>query len=113
MKPVRYAVSLVLYNPKNKREFLLVKRPESDIEFPDVWGLPAATLREGELPEHGVKRGGKEKLGCEIAATEFIGAMMQERKDYILNMMDFKAMLVAGEPDVTKARWALAVHRFS
>ena len=103
MKPIKYAISFVLYNPKNEKEFLIVKRPEGDVEFPDVWGLPATTLQEGELPEHGVKRGGKEKLGCEIAATEFIGAMVQERKDYILHMMDFKVRILSGEPNVSKA----------
>jgi len=103
MKPIRYAVSLVLYNPKNKTEFLVVKRPKGDVEFPDVWGLPATTLEAGELPEHGVNRCGNEKLSCKIAATEFIGAMVQERKDYILCMMDFKARIVNGEPDVSKA----------
>ncbi len=100
MKPVRYAVSFILKN--DKEEILVVKRPDDD-ELGGVWGLPATTLNEGELPEHGIRRGGKEKLGCEIEPTKFIGATTMERSDYTIHMMDFEADITKGAPDVSKA----------
>ncbi len=100
MKPVKYAVSFILRN--NKEEILVVKRPEDD-ELGGVWGLPATTLDDGELPEHGVKRGGMEKLSCGIEPVKFIGATSMDRKDYTIHMMDFEARIVKGAPDVSKA----------
>ena len=40
---------------------LVVLRPdEPGEELPGVWGLPAVTLRDGESPEDGVRRLGRE-----------------------------------------------------
>lgn len=102
-KPLKYAVSFTLYNPKNEKEFLIVKRPPEAEDHPNMWGFPATMAMIGELPEACLKRAGKEKLGVIIEPTEFVGAIAQERKYFVLYLMHFKAILKEGEPDVRKA----------
>ena len=48
---------------------LLVRRPDDDDDLPGVWGLPAASLAEGESEEDAVRRAGREKLGVEVRAA--------------------------------------------
>jgi ADP-ribose pyrophosphatase YjhB (NUDIX family) len=68
-----------------------------------MWGFPAGILEEGELPEKGLKRVAKEKLGkIEIKPIEFVGAISQERKDFILYLMHYKAILKKGQPNLKK-----------
>jgi ADP-ribose pyrophosphatase YjhB (NUDIX family) len=102
MKPTTYAVAVIVSNPENSKEFLLVKRPLSG-PVPGIWGLPAATLKPGELPEDGVRRVGTEKLGCKIVPFEFVGSAVQERSDAFLQILDYKVKVAAGQPDVRKA----------
>ena len=45
MKPLKRSVSLVIEGPAG---VLLVRRPDDDDSLPGLWGLPAASLREGE-----------------------------------------------------------------
>lgn len=77
---------------------LAVRRPdEPGEELPGVWGLPATTLRDGESPEEGVRRLGKEKLGVELTPLRAIGEGEQSREDYTLRMTVYEASKV-GEP---------------
>jgi len=85
---------------------LLVRRPESDDSLPGVWGLPAASLAEGESEEDAVRRAGREKLGVDVAPVRPVGRAG--------TMTDWEARIVAGTPSVpqqgpntqyTELRW--------
>jgi hypothetical protein len=60
-----------------------------------VWGLPAASLADGESEEEAVARAGREKLGVEVRAIEPVGSDGP--------MRDFRAEIVTGEPAVPQA----------
>jgi ADP-ribose pyrophosphatase YjhB (NUDIX family) len=83
---------------------LAVKRPTDDDHLPNIWGLPAVTLRHGELPEAGLRRVGTEKLGVCLDPVELLGIGSLDRGDYELILMDIAARVVDGEPDVHSAR---------
>ncbi len=85
---------------------LLVRRPEDDESLPGVWGLPAASLAEGETEEDAVRRAGREKLGVDV---DPLRAVAQEAA-----MTDWEVRIVAGTPTVpqdgrgtqyTELRW--------
>ena len=77
---------------------LAVRRPdEPGEELPGVWGLPAATLHEGESVEDGVRRLGREKLGGELTPLRALAAGDERREGYALRMTVYEASL-AGEP---------------
>jgi 8-oxo-dGTP diphosphatase len=101
-KTIRCSVAAVV-----RREaggpLLAVRRPLDDDSLPGVWGLPAVTLKEGELPEEGLRRLGAEKLKVELEPSRFIGIKAAERDTYQLILMDIEAIVVSGEPDVLSA----------
>lgn len=103
MKQVKFSIAVVILNPKNSSEFLAVKRPSDDDSIPNVWGLPAITIKNGELPEEAVKKLGIEKLGTDIEAISFIGADSAEKDSYKLILMDVLAELKGKQPSVDKA----------
>ncbi len=77
---------------------LAVRRPdEPGEELPGVWGLPAVTLREGESPEDGVRRLGREKLGVELTPKYSLAEGEQQRDGYVLHMTVYAAS-IAGQP---------------
>jgi 8-oxo-dGTP pyrophosphatase MutT (NUDIX family) len=85
---------------------LLVRRPDDDESLPGVWGLPAASLFEGESEEEAVRRAGREKLGVEVDSLQVVG-----REG---TMTDWEVRIVAGRPSVpqyargtqyTELRW--------
>jgi 8-oxo-dGTP diphosphatase len=103
LKSPKRSVSLVIEGPDG---LLLVRRPEGDESLPGVWGLPAASLAEGESAEDAVRRAGREKLGVEVAP---LGPLGSEG-----SMTDWEARIVAGTPSVpqkgpntqyTELRW--------
>src|SRR5687768_8135742 len=100
--PVRCSVAAVVRRA-GEPGFLAVRRPLDDDRLPGVWGLPAVTLSQGELPEEGVRRIGREKLGVELSPTRFIGIRSANRGPYELILMDIEATLVSGEPHVAGA----------
>jgi 8-oxo-dGTP diphosphatase len=71
---------------------LLVRRPDDDGQLPGIWGLPAATLADGESEEDAVRRAGRDKLGVEVRPLRAIGD-----EGF---MTDWEAELVSGEPAV-------------
>jgi 8-oxo-dGTP diphosphatase len=73
---------------------LLVRRPEGDESLPGVWGLPAASLAEGESEEDAVRRAGREKLGVEVAPVRPVGSEGP--------MTDWEAGIAAGTPSVSQ-----------
>ena len=88
MSPKR-SVSLVVERPEG---VLLVRRPDDDESLPGLWGLPAATLAEGESEEDAVRRAGLEKLGVEVRPLQRLGEE--------LTMTGWRVEIVAGEPSV-------------
>ena len=69
-----------------------MRRPDDDESLPGVWGLPAASLADGESLEDAARRAGRDKLGVEVA---LLGPVGEE-----LAMTDFRAEIVSGEPAV-------------
>lgn len=104
-KQIKYTVAVVLKNTHNPDEFLLVRRPDDDPDLAGGWGLPAVTLRPGELPEEGAKRVCQEKLHCDARPMRFLGIMFQKRNSYDIFLMDVD-MLLSGDrqPDVHAAQ---------
>ncbi len=82
-------MSLVIDGPEG---LLLVRRPDDDEDLPGAWGLPAATLADGESEEDAVRRAGRDKLGVEVRPLEAIG-----ENGF---MTDWGAELVSGRPTV-------------
>lgn len=94
------AVSFVVREPGCPERFLVVRRPADDPELPDVWGLPAGSLRAGEEWGDAVVRAGAEKLGVRLRVGRELNRGTQERRDYTLEMRLFEAEIEAGEPSV-------------
>ncbi len=90
---VRHAVAAALR--RDDGLILAVLRPdEPGEELPGVWGLPAVTLRDGESPEGGVRRLGREKLGVELTPLRSTAEGEQRREGYTLRMMLYEASIV-------------------
>jgi ADP-ribose pyrophosphatase YjhB (NUDIX family) len=103
-KLVKYTVAIVLKKSVSSDEFLVVQRPEDDPDLRGHWGLPAITLRSGELPTDGAVRVCREKLGCDGTPARFLGIMFQKRNTYDIFLMDIEVILKEGTmPDVQKA----------
>ena len=100
MKPLKRSVSLVVEGPAG---VLLVRRPDDDDSLPGLWGLPAASLREGESEQEALARAGREKLGVDVEPLRVIGEEEAERAGYRIAMRDWAARIVAGEPEVPQA----------
>jgi 8-oxo-dGTP diphosphatase len=71
---------------------LLVRRPDDDDDLPGAWGLPAASLAEGESEEDAVRRAAREKLGVDVRPLRRVGGEGA--------MTDWQAEIVSGEPAV-------------
>jgi len=97
LKPLKRSVSLVIEGPDG---VLLVRRPDDDDSLAGLWGLPAASLREGESERAALLRVGRDKLGVAIDPLRPIGEDEAERRDYRIAMRDWAASIVAGEPEV-------------
>lgn len=97
------AVAAVVRRSSSRSEFLAVKRPPDDDSLPNVWGLPAVSLQNGELPEHAVRRIGREKLNTEIEPVRFVGIKSTLRTNYELILMDIEALVSGAEPSVHTA----------
>jgi len=103
-KQIKYVVAVALKKTQDSDEFLVVKRPDDDPDLGGHWGLPAASMREGELPEQAAQRVCREKLGCEATAVRFMGLMYQKRNSYDIFLMDVEMILNDGQTaDVHKA----------
>jgi ADP-ribose pyrophosphatase YjhB (NUDIX family) len=100
LKPLKRSVSLVIEGPAG---VLLVRRPDDDDSLPGLWGLPAASLREGESEHDALVRAGHEKLGVEVEPLRPIGDEEAERRSYRIAMRDWAARIVAGVPAVPQA----------
>jgi ADP-ribose pyrophosphatase YjhB (NUDIX family) len=97
LKPLKRSVSLVIESPAG---VLLVRRPDDDDSLPGLWGLPAASLREGESEREALLRVGRDKLGVQVEPLEPIGEDEAERDDHRIEMRDWSARIAAGAPAV-------------
>ena len=102
-KQIKYVVAAILKNKENPEEFLVVKRPDDDLDLGGHWGFPAVTMKPGELPEEAAVRICKEKLNCEARPTRFLGIMFQKRNSYDIFLMDVDLELTGDQPDVHAA----------
>jgi ADP-ribose pyrophosphatase YjhB (NUDIX family) len=100
LTPLKRSVSLVIEGPAG---VLLVRRPDDDDSLPGLWGLPAASLREGESEQEALARAGREKLGVDVEPLRVIGEEEAEHAGYRIAMRDWAARIVAGEPEVPQA----------
>ena len=107
LEPIRttkLSVAIVLRDITQPDKFLIVQRPGDDPDMAGHWGLPAVTLRPGELLEDGARRVCQQKLGCSAAPIRLVGSMFQERNSYDLLLFDIEMMLDRSTaPDVLAA----------
>jgi 8-oxo-dGTP diphosphatase len=100
---VKRSVSLAITDPRQPGALLLVQRPDDDEDLPGVWGLPAASLGEGESWEAAAGRAGREKLGVELRLGGVLQHGTLQRAGYMLDMRLYAADIAAGEPHVPQA----------
>jgi ADP-ribose pyrophosphatase YjhB (NUDIX family) len=99
VKSRKRSISLVIAGPEGDR-LLLVRRPPDDESLPGVWGLPAASLADGESEEDAVRRAGRTKLGVDVRPLRVLGEAGVERAGYNHHMCTFEVEVLAGEPAV-------------
>lgn len=100
--PTKRSVAAVVFFDKDEADprVLAVLRPADDDALPGVWGLPAASLREGESWESAFRRLGDGKLGVELESVAVLARGSLERPGYLLDMRLYAARIVAGTPSV-------------
>lgn len=100
-KPLKRSVAVAIFPPEEREppRVLAVLRPPDD-ELPDVWGLPAASLREEESWEDAVRRAGREKLALDLRVGPELERGEADRPAYRLRMRLYAGEIEAGEPDV-------------
>ena len=96
---MKNAVSFAVHEAGGRR-VLAVRRPPDDPELPDVWGLPAASLRPGEGWEDALRRAGRDKLGVTLEPRGVLAEGDQERPQGRLHMRVYEAAIVDGSPSV-------------
>ncbi len=93
------AVSVAIFHGDDRRQVLLVRRPDDPTEeHPGLWGLPAVTLRPGETPEDGVRRVGRQKLGLELRPGPVLAYGQQLRPNGVLAMLLMEAEALSWPP---------------
>lgn len=102
--PVKDSVALVIREGAPGRRVLAVLRPPDDEDLPDVWGLPAASLRAGESWEAAVRRAAREKLRVEVEPGHVLGEGRAERPRFTLRMRLYEARIASGRPRIGGAR---------
>ncbi len=100
MSLVKNSVSFVIYGACSEK-VLAVLRPEYD-DLPNVWGLPAGSLRPGETFEDAVLRSGMEKLGVDVRVVKLINQGRINRPSYALHMRVYEAEIIKGCPHIPK-----------
>lgn len=99
-KRVQEAVSLLIRNPDRPSQVLLVLRPETDPDLPNLWGLPAGRRRPGEGWRAAAERAGKEKLGVRLRVGSLAKKGSLARNAYTLRMRLYEALVAQGTPAV-------------
>ncbi len=117
-RPEKQSVAVLIRNSAQADQVLTVLRPPNDEDLPNVWGLPAGTLRPGESWETAVRRVGLEKLGVQLKVGAELQRGSAERRNYRLDMRLYEAEIEKGNPFVpqpdqeytqyTKWKWGTA-----
>ena len=100
-KPTQEAVAFFWRDKSGK--FSAVKRPPSDANLPNVWGLPSGSPANGESPEAAVIRSGRDKLDVKVEITRYVGEDWIDRGEYILHLKEYEVRLAGGVPTVPHA----------
>lgn len=95
---VREAVAIVIFTDSGK--FLSVLRPANDPHLPDVWGLPAVNVAEGETSEQAAIRAARQKLGVTVTVRRRVGCETVARPSFCLHLTEYEVELLHGEPTV-------------
>ncbi len=103
MKPIKRSVSFAIFRPGRPDELLVVRRPPDDEDLPDLWGLPAGSLRPGEDWAGAVRRAGRDKLGVHLAVGPELNRGTLERAGYTLEMRLFEATITSGSPSAPQS----------
>jgi 8-oxo-dGTP diphosphatase len=80
--------------------FLVVRRAADDDSLPGVWGLPAASLRDGETTEQAAIRAGRDKLGVEVEITGSLGTDSLSGDDHTNELSEYEVHVLSGTPAV-------------
>lgn len=99
-RPIKRSVALAIMHGE---QLLVVQRPDDDEDLPNAWGLPAASLREGESWPDAARRAGRDKLGVELEIERELNRGSLARKHYTLEMRLFLARISAGTPSTPQA----------
>jgi 8-oxo-dGTP diphosphatase len=89
-----HSVAIVVRDAAGR--LLVVKRDDKDKDLPGVWGLPAATIRNGESPEQAAVRAARDKLGVTVRIGRFTGEDAIEDR----HLREYEAEIVDGTPSV-------------
>lgn len=100
---VRQSVAVVIRDAARPGDVLVVQRPPDDEDLPNAWGLPAASLRAGELWADAVQRAGRDKLGVTLDIGTMIESGSAGRAGYMLEMRLYEARIARGQPAVPQA----------
>jgi len=115
---VTRSVALSITHPGAPGVLLVVRRPPDDDDLPDTWGLPAASLRDGESWTDAAHRAARDKLGIAIALGRELSRGSLPRTGRRLSMRLYAAHVRSGTPHVPQdiagvtqyvaLRWSLA-----
>ncbi len=94
MKTTKESVAIVILDENG--DFLAVKRADDD-SFAGHWGLPAATVRNGETKEDTAKRAAKDKLGVDIKVLGLVGDMSLDKGEYISHLTEYRVNIPKGD----------------
>jgi 8-oxo-dGTP pyrophosphatase MutT (NUDIX family) len=96
-------------------EVLVVRRSRRDRYFPNLWGIPAGTLRKREGDEEAIRRTAQYRLGIELEVLGERGAGFSDRGTHVVEMRLYEARIVSGSPHIldvdpeghgyTEVRW--------
>ncbi len=100
VQSVKRSVAFAIFRRDRADEVLVVRRPPDDEDLPDLWGLPAGSLRSGEDWTDAVRRAGRDKLGVPLEVGPELNRGTLERAGYTLEMRLLQARIIAGEPAV-------------
>ncbi|HSJ32077.1 MAG TPA: NUDIX domain-containing protein [Longimicrobiales bacterium] len=106
-RPTKRSVAVVVRHHADPARVLLVQRPDDDEDLPGVWGLPAASLVDGETALEAALRAGREKLGVMLDVMDVLNEGAHLREAYRLEMQLLDARIVSGTPRVD-----VAVHEY-
>ena len=99
MKTTKHSIAFAVWHDQRSK-VLVVQRPAHDPDLPNVWGLPAGTLKDGESHEDCVLRSGQEKLGVALIIVKIIGEGETEREQFTLHMKEYEVKIKDGTPSV-------------